>query len=266
MIKAKSIIVALTAAAGLTAGAWAAGSSVELKQKDWTFDGPFGTFDRPAAQRGFQVYREVCSSCHSLKYFKFRNLADLGYNDDMIKAFAAEYEVVDAEPDENGDEKIRKGEPKDGIPAPFANENAARASNNGAYPPDLSLMTKARADGANYLYSLLTGYIDAPSGTKIAEGMSYNAYFPGHQIAMGAPLMDDGVEYGDGTAATLDQMSYDVTNFLHYVAEPKLEARHKMGAAVMIFLIFMTILTWLANKRIWTPVKEGKTLWEHGDD
>ncbi len=266
MLKAKTILVALTAVTTVAFGVGAAGDSIEMKKKEWQFDGPFGTFDRPAAQRGFQIFREVCSSCHSLKYFKFRNLSGLGYEDDMIKAFAAEYEVVDADPDEYGDEKIRKGEPKDAIPAPFANENAARASNGGAFPPDLSLITKARADGPNYLFSLMTGYVEAPVGTDVPEGMHYNKYFIGHNIAMASPLSDGIVTYEDGTPETLDQYAYDITNFLHYVAEPKLEERHALGLPVMMFLFFMIGVTYLVNRKIWKPVKEGKTLWHHGDD
>lgn len=257
----KNTIVALTAVASLTIGALAfEGDTKPLKQVDWSFDGPFGKFDKMSAQRGFQVYREVCSSCHSLKYFKFRNLADIGYPEDQIKAVAAEYELA-GEPDEYGDETVRKGEPKDAFPAPFANENAARASNGGALPPDLSLITKARPHGPTYLYSLLTGYDDAPADFTVNEGMNYNPYFSGSQIGMMEPISDDLVEYQDGTAATQDQIAKDITMFLTWVGEPKLEDRHSMGLATILYLLFFTILAYLSMKKIWAPIKRGEDVW-----
>lgn len=262
MLKLKTIIVALTAIAGTAFVAMAAEKGMENKQVDWSFNGPFGTFDRESAQRGFQVYKAVCANCHSLEYFTFRNLADLGYGEDMIKAFAAEYTVVDAEPNEDGDMVERVGIPADALPSPFPNQNAARAANNGAYPPDLSLITKARPDGANYLYSLLTGYEDAPADMDMGD-LYYNPYFPGGKIAMAQPLSDDGIDYEDGTAPTLDNQAKDVVNFLHYVAEPKLEQRHKMGLSVMIFLLIMVVLTYLLNRKIWKPVKNGETVWDY---
>lgn len=262
MLKIKTIIVALTAIAGTAFVAIAAEKAMDNKQVDWSFNGPFGTFDRESSQRGFQVFKNVCANCHSLQYFTFRNLADLGYSEDMIKAFASEYTVVDKEPDEFGDMVERVGIPADALPSPFPNQNAARAANNGAYPVDLSLITKARADGPNYLYSLLTGYQDAPADMDMGD-LYYNPYFPGHKIAMAAPLSDDLIEYEDGTPATLDNHAKDVVNFLHYVAEPKLEQRHRMGLSVMIFLLIMVVLTYLLNRKIWKPVKEGKTLWDH---
>jgi len=256
----KNTLIALVAFAGLAGVAVSADdSAVHNKQVDWSFNGPFGTIDKQSAQRGFQVYREVCSSCHSLKYFKFRNLADLGYGNDMIKAFAAEYTVA-GDIDSFGDPTERAGLPQDAFPSPFANDNAARASNGGALPPDLSLVAKSRADGPNYLYSLLTGYDDAPSGVELGEGMNYNAYFPGNQIAMAEPIFDDHVEYSDGTAATQDQIAKDISMFLMYVAEPKLDARHTMGLNVMLFLLVLTIIFYLSMKKIWAPVKRGDNI------
>ncbi|MGI9490802.1 MAG: cytochrome c1 [Geminicoccaceae bacterium] len=231
----------------------AAGTAVDLLQKSWPHDGMFGKFDKASAQRGFQVYREVCASCHSLNFVAFRNLADLGFSEDEVKAIAAEYEVVDG-PDEQGDMFERPGKPSDGFPAPFANDNAARASNGGALPPDLSLMAKARADGVNYLYSLLQGYQEPPAGFELSEGMNYNAYFPGHQIAMAEPLYEEAVEYSDGTEATIEQMTSDVTTFLTWTAEPKLEERKGTGLKVMMFLVILTGLFYATKRKIWSDL------------
>ncbi len=181
----------------------AGGGDVILRQENWSFSGPFGTFDKASMQRGFQAYAEVCAGCHSMNYIAFRNLADLGYNESEIKAIAAEYEVVDG-PNDDGEMFTRNGIPADRFPAPYPNELAARAANNGAYPPDLSLIVKARANGADYLYSLLTSYKDAPAGTVVPEGMYYNAAYSGHMIAMPQPLYGDDVEYADGADTSMD--------------------------------------------------------------
>jgi len=223
------------------------------KQLEWSFDGPFGTFDRAQLKRGFQVYKEVCAACHSLKYVHYRNLGEDGgpeFSEAEVKAIAAEATVADG-PNNDGEMFERPGEPKDKIAAPFANDLAARAANNGSLPPDLSLMTKARKDGVNHLHSILTGYADPPEGVTLAEGMLYNPYFPGGQIAMPTPLSDDQVEYADGTAATADQMSRDVTAFLAWTAEPKLEHRHALGLKVMIFLVLFAGLLYASYRRVW---------------
>ncbi|MGI9435308.1 MAG: cytochrome c1 [Geminicoccaceae bacterium] len=244
----------LTAGCGfLSPAAVAAGGGVELMHKSWPHEGPFGKFDRAAAQRGFQVYREVCAGCHSLNFIAFRNLGDLGFNEEQVKALAAEYEVTDG-PDADGEMFERPAKPSDKLPAPFANDNAARASNGGALPPDLSLITKARADGTNYLYSLLQGYEEAPADFELGEGMSYNAYFGGHQIAMAQPLDDDAVEYADGTPATLEQMSGDVSVFLTWAAEPTLEERKGTGLKAMMFLIVLTGLLYATKRKIWADM------------
>ena len=182
---ATSIILAGCGLASKDAGA--AGEAVPLLDKAWSHDGVFGSYDRAAAQRGLQVYREVCSACHGLQYVAFRNFADLGFSEDEVKALAAEYEVEDG-PDDEGEMFFRPARPSDRFPSPYPNENAARAANGGAYPPDLSLITKARANGANYVYSLLQGYEEPPADFDLSDGMNYNAYFPGHQIAMAQPL------------------------------------------------------------------------------
>lgn len=257
----KNIAITLGFVVATATAVGAAGAAKHPQQVPWSFDGPFGKFDRASAQRGWQVYKQVCSSCHSLKYFRFRNLDQIGYSEDMIKAFAAEYEVP-GEPDEFGDETTRAALPQDVFPAPFANENAARASNGGALPPDLSLMTKARHDGANYLYSLMVGYEDAPADFELSEGKNYNPYFKGGQISMAPPLAEGIVDYEDGTEATPEQMAKDVTQFLMYVAEPSLEARHQMGIKVLIFLSILVVLLYFSMKKIWKPVKEGRKFYD----
>lgn len=233
------------------------GDDVTLKHKDWSFNGPFGTFDKAAMQRGLQVYSEVCASCHALDYIAFRNLADLGYNEAEIKAIAAAYEVEDG-PNDEGEMFMRPAGPSDYFPAPFANENAARASNGGAYPPDLSLLAKARANGPDYLYSLLISYKDAPTGTDVPEGMYYNTAYSGHMIAMPQPLFGDDVEFADGTSASIESVSSDLVQFLMWTAEPSMEKRKRVGIAVMVFLIMLTGLSYGAMRFIWADVKKYK--------
>ena len=225
----------------------------EIEKQNWSFDGVFGKFDKAALQRGFQVYKEVCAGCHGLEYIAFRNLTELGLNVDQVKAIAAEYEVEDG-PDDEGEMFTRPAILSDILPSPFANDNAARASNNGALPPDLSLIAKARTGGPDYLHALLTGYVDAPADVKINEGMSYNPYFPGNQIAMPPPIDDDAVEYTDGTPATVDQMSLDVVQFLMWAAEPKLEIRKRMGIKVILFLRVLTALFYASKRKVWSRI------------
>ncbi len=225
------------------------------KQIAWPFDGVTGSFDRQAIQRGFQVYKEVCSACHGLKRVAFRSLQDVGFSEAEVKALAAEYTYMTL--NDEGEEVERPGKPSDKFPSPFANELAARAANNGMYPPDLSLIVKARAGGANYIYSLLTGYSDAPEGVDVPEGMHYNPYFEGRKIAMAPPLSADIVSYEDGTEASVDQLARDVVIFLQWAAEPEMEQRKAMGIKVLIFLAVMSILFYIAKKRIWRDVEEG---------
>jgi len=223
-------------------------------KQEWSFNGPFGSFDRAALQRGFQVYKEVCSACHAMHQLYYRNLAALGYNEAEIKALAATVEVTDG-PNDNGEMFTRPGRPRDRFKAPFPNANAARAANNGAYPPDLSVITKARPHGADYIYALLTGYKDAPpAGVKISEGMSYNAAFGGGQIAMAPPLSEGAVEYKDGTKPTVPQLARDVTTFLSWAAEPEMEERKRMGFKVMLFLLVLAGVLYGAMRRIWKDV------------
>jgi ubiquinol-cytochrome c reductase cytochrome c1 subunit len=220
--------------------------------RDWSFDGMFGTFDRGAAQRGFQVYQEVCAACHSLKLVAYRNLSGIGLSEDQIKAIAAEVEVTDG-PNDEGEMFQRPARPSDRFVKPFANDNAARAANNGALPPDLSLMVKARKGGADYLHALLTGYKEEPpAGIKLSEGMNYNLYFPGNQIAMAPPVADDAVEYADGTKATADQIATDIATFLAWAAEPELEERKRLGIKVLLFLIVLTAMMYALKRQIWS--------------
>ena len=242
---------------GLTfalSNSFASSGEVHNIKQQWSFEGYVGTVDKRSAQRGFQVYKEVCSACHSLNRMSFRHLQEIGFSLEEAKTIAAEYLVEDG-PNDVGDMFERNGKISDHFVAPYANENASRASNGGAFPPDLSLIIKARPDGANYLYSLLNGYIDTPEHVKLGEGMHYNAYFPGHQIAMPKPLSKDQVEYQDGTIATVEQMSRDLVNFFQWTAEPEMEKRNKMGIRTLIFLLISTLFFYAAKRRIWSDVK-----------
>lgn len=221
------------------------------KQMVWQFDGATGTVDKQSAQRGFQVYKEVCANCHSLRLLSYRNLQDIGFSEAEVKAIAAGATVKDG-PNDAGDMFDRPGRPSDKFVSPFPNEKAARASNGGAFPPDLSLIVKARPNGANYLYSILTGYENAPEGFHLNTGMNYNSYFPGEQIAMPKPLSDGQVTYQDGTEASVDQMSRDVVNFLQWAAEPEMEERKQAGIKILLYLAIFTGLFYLAKKRIWS--------------
>ena len=237
----------------LTIQAHASGDVVKPPPQDWSFQGLFGTFDRSALQRGFQVYNEVCSGCHSLRLVAYRNLADIGFTEDQIVKIAGEKEVQDG-PDAEGEMFDRPARASDRFVSPFPNDNAARAANNGAFPPDLSLMVKARKDGTNYLHALMTGYKEAPADTKMPEGMAYNLYFPGNKIAMPLPLAEDGVEYADKTKATVAQMASDVTTFLAWAAEPELEERKSLGAQVLLYLIVFSGLLYAVKRKVWADV------------
>ena len=237
----------------------------EPKEIHFASDGPFGHFDKRQLQRGFQVYSEVCSSCHSLKMVSFRDLKGLGYNDAEIKKIASDWktQVPSINPD-TGEAATRKALPSDNFPPPFPNEVAARAANNNALPPDLSLMAKAREGGAHYIYSLITGYQNQPAellrkfpDAKTPEGLHYNPYFANLNIAMPPPLVSNGqVTYAPGNPApTVDQMARDVAAFLAWTAEPNLESRHAAGMAVAIFLLIASILGYFAYRQIWYEAK-----------
>tara|TARA_B100001057_G_scaffold157378_1_gene157964 strand:+ start:655 stop:1434 length:780 start_codon:yes stop_codon:yes gene_type:complete len=230
---------------------------VEYLKTDWSFKGLFGKFDRGALQRGYQVYTEVCSSCHSMKYVSYRNLSEKGgpeFSVAQAKAIAASFEVTDG-PNADGEMFTRPGKLSDKFVMPYENVKAAQAANGGAYPPDMSVLVKARVGGANYIYSLLQGYEDAPIGITLDEGVYYNKYMYGNKIKMANQLSDGLVEYGDGTEATVEQMSKDVTTFLMWTAEPHLEARHRMGFKAIVYLIILTILVYYSMKKIWSRIE-----------
>lgn len=230
-------------------------SALHPKKLNWEFEGFFGRFDKASIQRGYQVYKEVCSACHSLKLMSYRNLQDIGFSEAEVKQIASEYLITDG-PNDDGEMFERPALPSDKFVSPYPNEQSARSANGGAYPPDLSLIIKARHDGPNYVYSLLNGYKDAPEGFELAVGKNYNPYFEGRQISMPAPINDDGqVEYKDGTIATKEQMIIDAVNFLQYVSEPETEHRKKMGVRTMIFLGILLVLLVLAKRAIWKNVK-----------
>lgn len=248
-----ALIAALTASLLTTAAVHASTDQKHPRQMNWSFDGMTGTVDKQSAQRGFQVYKEVCAACHGLDLISFRNLQDIGFSEAEVKALAASYQINDG-PNDDGEMFQRPGKPSDNFPSPYANENAARATHNGAYPPDLSLIVKARPDGANYLYSLLTGYEAAHEGVELSDGQHYNPYFPGGKLAMPAPLSDGQVEYGDGTKASVDQMSRDVVNFLQWAAEPEMQSRKQMGIKVLIYLAIFTAFMYIAKRNIWSRI------------
>ena len=240
-------------AAGALTPSFAAEEAPPPPSQDWSFDGIFGTFDRAASQRGLQVYLEVCATCHAMDYLAYRNLDGLGFSEAEIEAIAQRYVVMDG-PDDQGDMFERSGLPQDRFVGPFANEQAARAANNNAYPPDLTLIVDARAGGANYIYALLTGYHEAPDDVELSPGMSYNEYFPGHQIAMPNMLPEGAVQYTDGTEATTEQMAWDVTNFLAWASEPNLEARLGTGRGVILYLLIFAGLLYAVKRKIWSKV------------
>jgi ubiquinol-cytochrome c reductase cytochrome c1 subunit len=247
----------LTAAAALAltfpVASFGAEEVIHIPKEKWSFNGVTGHWDKEQLQRGFQVYKEVCAACHSLEYVSFRNFEALGYSEAQVKALALEYEVEDG-PDDNGDMFKRKAKPSDKLPKPYPNDKFARASNNGALPPDLSLMAKARHGGPDYIYHLLIGYEEAPKDLKLADGMSYNKYFTGHQIAMPKQIEDGKVDYADGTKNDAQQIAKDVSAFLMWTAEPKMEARHATGVRVILFTLLFTVLAYFLKRRIWARI------------
>lgn len=232
----------------------------------WSFEGPGGKYDERQLQRGFQVYKEVCSACHSLKQVAFRDLEEIGFNKAEVKAIAKNWvvEVPTINP-ETGEPTTRKATPADKFPSPYANDTAARASNNNALPPDQSLIAKARHKGPHYIYSLLTGYEEQPAAlvakfpdVKTPDGLHYNPYFPNLNLAMAPPLTDGSVTYTDGTPSSLKQNAKDVTAFLMWAAEPNLPTRHAVGWAAIVYLLGFTGLAYLAYRNIWADKKPKK--------
>ncbi|ESQ83396.1 hypothetical protein AEAC466_14195 [Asticcacaulis sp. AC466] len=279
MTKTLKLVAGLAVAFSLTVGTQAFSASQHKEPEDhhFSFEGPFGTFDQAQLQRGYKVYREVCAACHSMHLMSFRNLGQKGGpfydpkyknpNDNpIVKQIASEFDVADIDPD-TGDEVTRKGTTSDRFPSPFKNEEAAKASNSGAIPPDLSVITKAREGGANYVASLLAGFAPPPAGLKIADTQHYNPYVHGslatqwsgdpHKVpeggvlAMPPPLVDDKVTYDDGTKATLRQESADVAAFLEWASDPHATERKQMGFAVILFLLLMAGVTYAAYRQVW---------------
>ena len=231
--------------------------SGKLLTTDWTFKGPFGKFDRASLQRGYQVYQEVCASCHSLKYMSYRNLSEEGgpeFTVQEAKAIAANFEIPDG-PNPDGEMFTRPGRLSDKFAMPYSNEQEAKLANGGAYPPDMSVLVKARKGGVDYLYSVLLGYEEPPQDIKLDDGVYYNKYMYGNKIKMPAPLSKDLVEYADGTSATEQQMAKDVVSFLMWTAEPHLEQRHKIGFRAIIYLFILSILVYFSMKKIWSRIE-----------
>ncbi len=227
--------------------------TITLPKQTWSFDSLFGTYDLASAQRGFQIYAEVCSNCHSMNQMFYRNLSGIGLSPEQIKGIAAGFEVPLGLNDA-GEPVSGPATPSSRFRNPFPNEKVARAVNNGALPPDQSLIVNAREGGANYIYALLTGYADPPADMKMQSGMNYNKYFPGHQIAMRQPLADGQVDYADKTKNTPDQEARDVTTFLAWAANPELVERKKMGVRIALFLVLMTGITYAVKRQIWSDV------------
>jgi ubiquinol-cytochrome c reductase cytochrome c1 subunit len=256
MSKRRILLWAVTAIAGLAAVGIVAANPVAhstVHTQHWSFNGFFGSFDQEQLKRGHVIYKDVCAGCHSMSLLAYRDLQDIGYSEDEVKAFAAEVQVQDG-PDDAGEMFERPGRPSDRFKAPFANEQAARASNNGALPLDLSLIAKARAgagflghDGADYIHSLMTGYEEPPAGVTLPEGMYYNHAFKGHQIAMPPPL-------SDSAEAPLDQQAQDIAVFLTWAAEGNLEERHRTGIKAILFLVIFTLLAYATKRKVWANV------------
>ena len=263
---------ALALAALAVAAPVRAAEETHIPGHEWSFEGPFGTFERDELQRGWQVYQEVCSTCHSMKHLAFRSLGDEtgpAFPEEQVKAIAASFEVPTL--DDDGEPTLRPATPADKIVGPFQNEKQAAAANNGAIPPDLSLITKARAGchgiltqlvegacGPEYVYAVLTGYTEEPpEGFEVGDGLTYNKYFPGHQIAMGQPLFEDSAAYQDETEASIEQQAHDVVAFLTWAAEPKMIERKSSGMRNVIYLSIFAVLLWYSNRKLWKPIKEG---------
>ncbi len=250
-------IIYLTILLSITVHQVKAEEKLDLLKTDWSFKGLFGKFDRGALQRGYQVYTEVCASCHSMKYLSYRNLSEKGgpeFSIEQAKAIAASFEVTDG-PNDDGEMFQRPAKLSDKFVMPYGNIKEAQAANGGAYPPDMSVLAKARSGGVDYIYSVLLGYEDPPSGVTLDDGVYYNKYMYGNKIKMSQPLYDGSVEYSDGTEATEEQMAKDVVTFLMWTAEPHLEARHKMGFKAILYLIVLTILVYFSMKKIWSRIE-----------
>lgn len=246
-------LLAAALAVALPAGAQAAMQTPTPPDIQWSFDGLFGTYDRAQLQRGFHVYSQVCASCHAASLLYYRNLLQIGMTQDQAAEVAAQAQVTDG-PNDEGEMFQRPGRLSDRFVSPFPNEKAARAANSGAYPPDLSLINKARMGGADYVHGILVGYRDAPSDVQVAPGQYYNEFFPGHLIAMPPPLSEGAVDYPEGVPATVDQMAKDVTAFLQFAADPHLEERKRTGVKTILFLLVLTAMLYAVKRKVWADV------------
>ena len=270
LIRLNSLLVKIFFVAFVTAisnSAYSEEKKIEFIKNDWSFEGIFGTFDRSSLQRGYQVYQEVCSGCHSIQHLSYRNLSEKGgpeFSLDEAKAIAAQFEVTDG-PNDEGEMFTRPRRLSDKFVNPFLNIQAATAANGGAYPPDMSVLVKARKGGADYIYSLLLGYEEVPAGYELDDGVYYNKYIPGNKIMMSKPLSEGAVEYSDGTQATEAQMAKDVVTFLTWAAEPHLEIRHKTGVRVILYLIVLTMLVYFSMKKVWLRVDSKDDLEQQED-
>ena len=227
---------------------------VDLLETNWSFNGLFGTFDRASLQRGYQVYQEVCSGCHSVQHLSYRNLSEKGgpeFSIEEAKAFASQFEIEDG-PNSEGEMFLRNAKLSDKFVKPYPNIEASTAANGGAYPPDMSVLAKARAGGVNYIYSLLLGYEEPPIDYKLDDGVYYNKYMPGNKIKMSEPISDGIVEYLDGTETTKEQIAKDVSTFLVWASEPHLESQHRMGFKVIIYLIILITLVYMSKQKVWS--------------
>lgn len=250
---ATAVLAALTLSGPAFAEEAGNGHGPVIGAQEWSFAPPFGHFDRAQLQRGYRVYKEICANCHSMRFLSYRNLGEPGgpqFSEKAVEALAAQAQVTDG-PDDTGKMFQRPARPSDPFRSPYANDQAARGANNGALPPDLSVMAKARPGGPDYIYALLTGYEQPPADMEMSKGMQYNTAFPGHQIAMPNPLVDGVIDYTDGTKPTVDNYAKDVSAFLMWAAEPKLEERYKVGARIMIFLIIFAVIMYLSKRAVW---------------
>jgi ubiquinol-cytochrome c reductase cytochrome c1 subunit len=240
--------------------------NIKLIETKWSFNGLFGTFDRTSLQRGYQVYQEVCSGCHSVQHLSYRNLSEEGgpeFTIDEVKAIVSQFEIEDG-PNSDGEMFMRTTRLSDKFISPYPNIEASTAANGGAYPPDMSVLAKARAGGADYIYSLLMGYEEPPDGIELDDGVYYNKYMPGNKIKMSEPVLDGIVEYSDGTQPTKAQIAKDVTAFLVWASEPHLEAQHRMGFKTIIYLIILITLVYMSKQKVWA--RFGKKTIEDDDE
>jgi len=264
--KWRKVAVAVAAGAGLAtaAGSVALASDLILNppRYQWTHNGMLASYDHESIRRGYEVYKQVCATCHSIQFMRFRHLVDVSHTEAEAKAEAQEIEVLDG-PNDEGEMFEREGKLSDAFPAPYKNEEEARFANNGAYPPDLSYITSARNGGEDYVYALLTGYCDPPAGIELADGMSYNPYFPGGAIGMPQQLFEGRMDYSDGTPATVSQMAKDVVAFLKWCAEPEHDQRKRMGLKAMGMFAVMALAAGYYNRMWWSSIKTGRMAFKY---